>query len=425
MTTNAISMDEVKHLVNYTIDNNLKLQEAGKTPIAISLEASAGIGKTSILEQIAKDRGMTFTKVSLHQLDEAGDLLGFPQIEYECQIAKRVKDADGNIKMQILPNTAWMNAKQLDSLDKNTAVKQTGKTRMGYAKPAWVPEYNGNGTLVALDDYVRATPQLLQSCMELILTQKYTSWSLPKKTTICLTNNPDDGTNNVSALDEAQRTRFLNYNILWSKDAWAEWAEKAHVDGRCINFVLSYAEELFSADEDGNRICNPRSFVMFADMISGIKDWDNIENLSFISTIAKGCFNDEGDRFSKMFTAFLRNKMHLLIQPKDMLLGSWDRIKDLLEQAVYDSNGQYRADISSLLERRFTNFINVWLESDDKTPISVVKDRILKFIENEDNGGKRLFNKDLYYHMLKSITAKHKSQTNKLLFEPKIAAILS
>ena len=33
-----------------------------------------------------------------------------------------------------------------------------------------------------------------------------------------------------------------------------------------------------------------------------------------------------------MFAAFIRNKMHLLIQPKDMLLGGWDRVKDILEQ---------------------------------------------------------------------------------------------
>ena len=418
-------MDQVKNLVNYTIDNNLKLQEEGKTPIAISLEASAGIGKTSVLQQIAEERGMGFTKISLHEMEEAGDLLGYPQLEYECQLAKRVKDNDGNVKMQILPKSLWLNAKQIEMMDKGMAVRQTGKTRMGYAKPAWVPEYNDKGNLVCLDDYVRANPQLLQSCMELILTQRYTSWALPKKTTICLTNNPDDGSNNVNSLDEAQRTRFLNFDVAWDCDAWAQWAEKANVDGRCINFVMSYSNELFNADDEGNRICNPRSFVMFADMISGVKDWDNAESLNFISTIAKGCFKDEGGRFSQMFTSFLRNKMHLLIQPKDMLLGGWDKVKGTLESAMYDANGQYRPDIASILERRFSNYVNAWLESDDKTPIAKVKDRIMNFLENDEKGGKKLFSKDLFYHMIKTITSNHKNQTNKLLYEPKIAKALA
>ena len=351
-------------------------------------------------------------------------LIGFPQIEYECQIAKLIKDKDGNTKRQILPGTVWLNSKQMDSMNKET-FRQTGKTRMGYAKPGWVPEYNEKGNIILADDYVRANPQLLQACMDLILEQKYVSWSLPKKTTVILTNNPDDGSNNVNSLDEAQRTRFLNFTVQWDENAWSKWAEKANVDGRCINFVMSYSKELFNADEDGNRICNPRSFVMFADMISGVKDWDNPDSLAFISTIAKGCFKDEGGRFSQMFTAFLRNKMHLLIQPKDMLLGGWDRIKDILEQTLYDTNGQYRPDIATILERRFVNYVGAWLESDEETPISKVKDRILAFIENEEKGGKRLFSQDLLLHMIKNITSEHKRQTSKLLYEPKIAKALA
>ena len=73
MAKNTVSMSQVKNLINYTIDNNLKLQEEGKMPIAISLEASAGIGKTSIIRQIAEERGMGFTKINMAQLEEAGD----------------------------------------------------------------------------------------------------------------------------------------------------------------------------------------------------------------------------------------------------------------------------------------------------------------------------------------------------------------
>ena len=419
-------MDEVKHLVNYTIDNNIELEENGETPIAISLEANAGIGKTSVLRQIAEERGMNVTKVDLHQMEEAGDLIGFPQVEYECQVAKAYKDENGETKMKVLPNTVWLNAKQFDSPSNGMRYRQTGKTRMGYAKPAWVPEYCEKGNLVILDDYVRANPQLLQACMDLVLEQEYISWKFPKKTTIALTNNPDDGTNNVNSLDEAQRTRFMNYTVEFDLDSWMKWAETKGVDGRCINFVASYAGELFNADDEGNRICNPRSFVMFANMIKGIKDWDNPDSLSFISTIAKGCFKDEGGRFSAMFTSFIRNKMHLLIQPKDMLLGSWDRIKKILEDTLYDSTDQYRPDIASLLERRFSNYVSAWLDSKEDTPISKVKDRILDFIDFKgQNGHGFLFNRDLFYKMIKSITSDHTNQTRKLLFEPKIAKMIS
>ena len=420
----TISFGQVKKLVNYTIDNNLKLAEQGKTPIAIAFEAEAGIGKTSIIRQIAEERSMGFIKLNMAQLEEPGDLTGFPQVEYECQVAKLVKDENGQTKKKILPKTVWLTAKQMDSMDKSL-FRPTGQTRMGYAKPAWVPEYNENGNIILLDDYVRAAPQLLQACMDLILEQKYVSWSLPKKSCIILTNNPDNGQSNVSSLDEAQKSRFLNFEVSWDEGAWSKWAEKANVDGRCINFVMSYSNELFSADENGVRICNPRNFVMFADMISGISDWDNPDSIAFISTIAKGCFKDDGGRFSKMFASFLRNKMHLLIQPKNMLLDDWKSVKDKVEKLLYDSDGGYRADIASMLERRFSNYVGAWLESDGQTPIKTVIDRILRFIGNEEDGGKKIFTQDLMYHMIKTITAEHKNQTNKLLYEPKIAKVIS
>ena len=424
MATSVVKMDEVKNLINYTIDNNLELEKNGAMPIAISLEATAGIGKTSIVKQVAEDRSMGFTKINMAQLEEAGDLIGFPCTEYECQILQKYMDGK-EVKVKVLPNTVWVNQKQLDEgPGTNMKYRQTGKTRMSYAKPAWVPEYNEHGNICLLDDDVRANPQLLQACMDLILEQKYVSWSLPKKTTIILTNNPDDGTNNVSSLDEAQKTRFLNFEVSFDTNAWLKWAENAKVDGRCINFVASYSGELFNADDEGNRICNPRSFVMFANMIGGIKDWDKPENLAFISTISKGCFKDEGGRFSKMFTSFIRNKMHLIIQPKDMLLGAWDRISGILESTLYDTDGQYRPEIASLLERRFSNYVLAWLGSDEDTPIKKVKDRIMDFLDNAAKRGKMLFNKDLMYHMLKTITSEHKAQTNKLLYEPRIAQIL-
>lgn len=186
MGFSTVSMKEVKHLLNHTIDNNFRLEEDGELPIAIGIEGEAGIGKTSIIRQIAKERNMTFVKLNLSMVDEVGDITGFPLKEYECQATKQIMGADGKPKMQVLPGTVWLNEKQLDQPVKGMMYRQTGKTRMGYAKPAWVPEYNENGTIVLLDDFNRANQSILAGTMDLILEQKYISWSLPKKTTIVL-----------------------------------------------------------------------------------------------------------------------------------------------------------------------------------------------------------------------------------------------
>ena len=422
MATATIPMKRIKTLLNHAIDTNFELEKKGLNPIAFSFQGEAGIGKTSVIRQIAQEREMTFVKLNLAQIDEAGDLAGYPLKEFECQVLTRKKKEDGTYVVSVAPSNVWLNEKQIeDNSNPNIKYRQTGRTRMGYAKPAWVPEFNEKGCLVLCDDYNRANDAILKAAMDLILEQKYISWSLPKHTTIVITQNPDNGNYNVQSQDEAQVGRYLDYITEFDLDAWTMWAEKAKLDGRCINFVLNYSGELFNSDKDGNHICNPRSFVMFANMIENIKDWEVPENLEFIQLIAKGCFKDEGGRFNNIFTSFIRNKMHLLIQPKEVLTGKWDEVQPKLMNTIYDGNGQYRSDLSSLIERRFVNYVSLWLESGENTPIDKVVKRILDFIHNPQP----LFNNDLMIHMVKTITSDHKRQTCKLLMEPEIAKLLN
>lgn len=407
----TISLLEAKRVINFMIDNNIQMQEKGITPIAVALESDPGIGKTSLIEQIADERKMRIVKLNLAQMDEVGDLIGYPIKEYECQVATVVKNADGTKKMKVMPDKVWVNEQMLSQTNAGVVYRQTGKTRMGYAKPAWIPEYCESGTICLLDDYVRASPQLLQSAMELILTQKYISWSLPKKTTIVLTNNIDDGNSNVSSLDEAQKTRFMNYHVSFDSDAWSQWAESAGIDGRCINFVMSYSSELFSADDNGARMCNPRSFTMFANSISNIKDWDS--NLAFINMLSKGCFDDENGRFSSMFTSFITNKMHLLIQPEEIMKGSWDTVKKKLNDSLND-----RPDIATLIERRLSNYV-VSKSKIGELDLNTFKNRALDIIREG------IFSKDMLYHLLKTTINNNLKWGSKLLTNQEISTILA
>lgn len=422
----TISMSEVKEVLNLAIDTNFKRQEKyNEVPKAVGIEACAGIGKTSIMRAIAEERGMKVTLVDLAQMDEPGDLIGYPQTEYEVQVKMAYKDDNGEMKVKLLPGTVWINSKQLDNPDKNVKYRLTGKTRMGYSKPAWVPEYYDNGNLVILDDYVRASPQLLQACMRLMLEQSYMSWEFPKKTQIVLTNNPDDGNYNVSSLDEAQQTKFLNYPVKWDLDLWCKWAEEHQMDGRCINFIYDNEGALFTPNENGDRICNPRSFTMFADMISEIDDWDDPKNMQMIIKIAKGCFKDEAGKFAGMFAAFIRSKAYKLPSPKEMLEKKWEEVKDKLDDSIYESRGTvFNPMISTILGKRFANYVTAWLKSDAKTPIKTVSDRLADFMNSSDKGHP-FFNDDTMYYMLKTITSENKQQTGKLLMDTRIMKVLN
>ena len=71
---------------------------------------------------------------------------------------------------------------------------------------------------------------------------------------------------------------------------------------------------------------NARSYTMFANIISGIPNWQNPENLAMILQIASGCFNDKDNIIGNLFTTFVANKLDQLISPEDLLLGDWDKV---------------------------------------------------------------------------------------------------
>ena len=72
MANNELTLNEFKEVFSYLLDNNKQLEDRNLRPIAVGLEGEAGVGKTSIIEEIAIERGMTLVKVNLAQLEEIG-----------------------------------------------------------------------------------------------------------------------------------------------------------------------------------------------------------------------------------------------------------------------------------------------------------------------------------------------------------------
>ena len=397
-------ISEFTDVFNYLLDNNKELQEKGQTPIAIGIEGEAGIGKTSLMQQVAEKRGMTFCKLNLAQLEEVGDLVGFPQREFLI----KYKTKDGQTKSKWCPESLLVEAK-------NKGALITAHTRMGYAPPAWLPrEENPNGVLLVLDDYSRASQLFMQATMELINEGKYISWNLPRNTTICLTTNPEDGSYSVQSLDSAQKTRFINFNLKLNVEDWASWAEFNNVDSRAINFCLLYGEEIFKKHNNVQTI-NPRAYTTFCKAISGIKNWDDENSLGLILNISKGCFlNDKDNVVGNLFTTFIAQKLDKLVAPKDMLEQKWETVEPKIYDCVWD-NDRFKPEIASILAIRLLNYIMLYF-SQKGVKESVVQDRLLEFIEND----RKLFSDDLLFHIIKTVIGKYPAKTTKLMLNSKI-----
>ena len=393
-----LNIVELKDILNYIIENNIKLQANNKKTTAIEIIGESGIGKTSSVMQLAQERDINVVKLNLSQIEELGDLVGFPMKEF------RILNPTGNPE--------WVSENLLkEYLALDYILPANVETRMSYATPAWLPKEDKGGILI-LDDWNRADPRFIQAIMELIDRGEYISWKLPPNWTICLTANPDNGDYNVQSIDNAQRTRFISFDLDFNKDVWAQWAEEEGIDGRCINFILMYPEVV--EKEAGIQKVNARSLVTFFNTISGLSDFSKPENLVKIDIIAKGCFNTEENIIGRLFTLFINNKLDKLIQPDKMLLEEWDKVSGKIKKCVYDDD-KYRADIASALTTRLFNYIEKCFK-DKSVSSDIVTTRLLDIIKHDET----LLAEDLLFTLIKNLISNHPTRANKLASNPLI-----
>jgi len=409
-----LNIDELNGFVNHIIKNNRFLQEQGKNPVAVEVVGESGIGKTSAVLDLAKQNDLDFVKLNLAQIEELGDLVGFPvrqfQMYKEKQITKKIDDLSYTVAQraaasaQVADSTMTKKVGQwVDELAVEEYLrkgwKMTGKNRMSYCAPEWIADKKKGGILL-LDDWNRADVRFIQAVMELVDRQQYISWSLPADWHIILTSNPDNGDYMVNSIDSAQKTRYITANLKFDVNVWARWAEEQHIDTRCINFMLLHPELV-------NKETNARSITAFFNSISSFEKFE--DDLSMIQMIGEGSV---GDTFASMFTTFINNKLDKLVTPKDMLTHeNQDYIIGELN-SVLGKGDTYRADIASTLATRLANYSVVYANENTVTP--KINERLIALCTKD------VFANDLKYLIVRTIFNGNKTKFNKMMMNPEI-----
>lgn len=383
-----LNAEELKEVLTHLIKNNAEIQKTGDKPVAINVEGTAGIGKTSAIIELAQELDMDFVKINLAEFEEIGELSGFPIKEYEI-----IKEG----------NQKWVNETML-SLYAKAKYIPTGNHRMNYAKPKWISDVT-KPTILLLDDFSRANPMFMQAIMEICDRQEYISWALPKGSTIILSSNPENGDYNITSLDIAQQSRFITLNMKFDINIWAGWAEKDGLDSRCINFLLLNSELITER-------YNSRAFVTFFKSIKTIEDFNS--KLSLIQMLGEGAIGAEA---TTMFTSFIHNKLDRLPNPKTILTHENEKYVLGELNGCVNVNGTFRADISSVLASRIINYSLMIAE---KQPISQdIINRLIKLTTDSE-----AFNIDLKYFIIKEIVNGNKLKFSKLLNNIQIAQML-
>ena len=360
-----LNVNELKGFLTHIVENNRFLQERGQPPVSIEVMGESGIGKTSSIIQLANELNLDFVKLNLSQIEEIGDLVGFPIRQFEMSSDKE---------------TIWVDENAFEEYLK-LGYKSNKLSRMSYCPPEWISGKTRGGILL-LDDWNRADMRFIQAVMELIDRQQYISWTLPKDWHIILTSNPDNGDYLVNSIDNAQKTRFITVQLKFDIECWSKWAEEVEIDGRCINFLLLHPELV-------TKNINSRSVSMFFNSISSIKDFD--KSLPLIQMIGEGSV---GPEFSSMFTMFIHNKLDKMISPQHIIEQDEKYVLSTLK-SIINKDDNYRADIASTLATRLVNYLDLYAKSNpvEKTII----DRISRIVKE------KIFTNDICFNMVKNI----------------------
>ena len=197
----------------------------------VLLEGSTGIGKSQIVSEFARGRGLGVVVLDLSLL-EPPDLVGLPVIE-------------------------------------------GGRTR--YASPAELPS-QGCGVLM-LEELNRAEIPVMQPALQLLSARRLHAYELPEGWTCVAAINPEDGDYQVNRLDPALRSRFLQLSVCADRDTWLGWAARTNVHPVIVRIARDHADVFEQAP--------PRSWTYASDLLHVLAP-DERANTEFLRIALRG-----------------------------------------------------------------------------------------------------------------------------------------
>lgn len=152
----------------------LKLAYRARRPVL--LEGPTGIGKSELVAQVARELNIDYQVLDLSLL-EPPDLIGLPVIENH---------------------------------------------RTSFAAPLALPQ-DGEGILM-LEELNRAERYIQQPALQLLTARRLHQYLLPEGWMTCAAINPENDEYQVTPLDPALRSRFLNIAVRADRKEWLAWA---------------------------------------------------------------------------------------------------------------------------------------------------------------------------------------------------------
>ena len=200
--------------------------------VPVFLWGPPGIGKSSIVAQIAKEREIEFIDLRLSLLDPT-DLRGIPFFNSED----------------------------------NSAV---------WAPASFLPDESQKEGILFLDELNTAAPMVQASAYQLILDRKIGEYTLPKGWSIVAAGNRESDRGVVFRMASPLANRFVHLDMEVSVSDWSEWAKKSAIDTSIIAFISYRPDALFAFNtkDDSKAFATPRTWQYVNEIITSTPEED-------------------------------------------------------------------------------------------------------------------------------------------------------
>lgn len=168
---------------------------------------------------------------------------------------------------------------QMDAVDLRglvtTQTKPDGSVVMVWARPNELPAEGCRPTLLVLEEFYAAQPEVQTAATQLILDRKIGEYTLPDNVfVIGITNDDDHGSFNTSSDNRAINTRVAHYLINENVEEWLEWGALHNIHPTILAWIRIQPECLYdhkAAEQGLMAFANPRSLESVSNLMWSIE----------------------------------------------------------------------------------------------------------------------------------------------------------
>lgn len=312
------------------------IEHLSQRKLPVFLWGPPGIGKSSIVAQIAKEKEIGFIDLRLSLLDPT-DLRGIP----------------------------FFNAND------NSAV---------WAPASFLPDGSVEEGILFLDELNTAAPMVQASAYQLILDRKIGEYTLPKGWSIIAAGNRESDRGVVFRMASPLANRFVHLEMEVNVDDWQHWAKKAAIEPTIIAFIAYRPDALFAFDisNDNKAFATPRTWAyvneillsqpeedILMEMVSGTIGEELAASFLGFRAVAQSLPDIEGILDGTVSqTPTDTSALHLLCTALTMRIDDETRSKELDNLLKYTLNlpGEFAVMIVQDLRQRdiSLDYVNSW-----------------------------------------------------------------